>query len=61
MPDTGLLQQAELISIEKALALHHGNMTLTAKHLGIAKSTLYMKIKKYGIETKIAQIRNEPI
>ncbi|MFA5704346.1 MAG: sigma-54-dependent Fis family transcriptional regulator [Advenella sp.] len=58
-PDTGLLQHSELISIEKALALHHGNMTSAAKYLGIAKSTLYMKIKKYGIETKIAQIRND--
>ncbi len=58
-PDTGLLQHSELQSIEKALALHHGNMTSAAKYLGIAKSTLYMKIKKYGIETKIAQIRND--
>ncbi len=58
-PGTGLLQHSEQKSIEQALALHHGNMTSVAKYLGIAKSTLYMKIKKYGIETKIAQIRND--
>lgn len=58
-PETGLLQHSEQKSIEMALALHHGNMTSAAKHLGIAKSTLYTKIKKYGTETKIAQIRND--
>lgn len=31
---------------------HHGNLTHAAKELGIARSTLYSKLKKYGIQVK---------
>ncbi len=46
----GRLEDAELEFIRKALEADQGNLTLVAKHLGIAKSTLYIKLKKYGLE-----------
>lgn len=32
------------------LALYKGNRTLTAKHLGVSKVTLWKKMKKFGVE-----------
>lgn len=40
---------AEKIVIENAISEAQGNLTKAAKLLGIAKSTLYLKIKKYDI------------
>ena len=42
---TGKLEDAELEFIRETLEADHGNLTLVAKHLGIAKSTLYIKLK----------------
>jgi transcriptional regulator of acetoin/glycerol metabolism len=44
------LDTAEQQAIEAAIQQCGGNMTQTAKTLGIAKSTLYQKMKKYGLE-----------
>ena len=44
------LDYAERKTIEAAVKQSEGNMTKAAKILGIAKSTLYQKMKKYGIE-----------
>ena len=44
------LDYAERKAIEAAVKQSKGNMTQAAKTLGIAKSTLYQKMKKYGIE-----------
>lgn len=44
------LDYAERKAIEAAVSQSAGNMTKAAKILGIAKSTLYQKMKKYGIE-----------
>jgi transcriptional regulator of acetoin/glycerol metabolism len=44
------LDYAERKTIEAAVKQSEGNMTKAAKVLGIAKSTLYQKMKKYGIE-----------
>jgi transcriptional regulator of acetoin/glycerol metabolism len=44
------LDYAERKTIEAAVSQSAGNMTKAAKILGIAKSTLYQKMKKYGIE-----------
>ncbi len=44
------LDYAERTTIEAAVKQSNGNMTQAAKVLGIAKSTLYQKMKKYGIE-----------
>ena len=44
------LDYAERKTIEAAVKQSKGNMTQAARTLGIAKSTLYQKMKKYGIE-----------
>ena len=43
------LNQAEARAILKALHKHGGNRRKTADHLGINKTTLWRKMKKYGI------------
>jgi len=43
------LEMAEAESIRLALATSAGNLTQAASRLGIAKSTLYQKIRKYGL------------
>ena len=43
------LKQAEANTIVEVLKRHNGNRTLTAKELGIDKSTLWRKLKKYRI------------
>jgi DNA-binding NtrC family response regulator len=40
----------EIEAIKKALAISGGNKTLTAKKLGISRSSLYNKLKEYGIK-----------
>jgi transcriptional regulator of acetoin/glycerol metabolism len=35
-----------------AIELEHGNFTRAARRLGIAKSTFYEKMKRYGIERR---------
>ena len=44
-------EQAERTNILGELARQMGNKTKTARELGIAKSTLFEKLKKYGIRT----------
>lgn len=51
--NTGKLTMAEKQAIETALRQCEGNMTQTAKKLGIAKSTLYQKLKKYNIKSQL--------
>ena len=43
------LEENEKLIIEKALREVHGNVSAGAKKLGINRSTLYLKMKKYGI------------
>lgn len=43
------LRQAEQMAIENALRYYEGNISRTAKALGIGRNTLYDKIKKYDI------------
>ena len=47
----GLLHEAEVVAINHAISKSHGNLTNAAKILGIARSTLYDKMKKLEIET----------
>ena len=49
VPLMGKLEDLELALIRTTIAKDGGNLTLVAKHLGIAKSTLYLKLKKYGL------------
>jgi two-component system response regulator HydG len=43
------LEENERMVIEKALRKEQGNVSSAAKKLGINRSTLYQKMKKYGI------------
>ncbi|WP_222430439.1 sigma-54-dependent Fis family transcriptional regulator [Nocardioides sp. J9] len=43
------LETAERDAIVNALREHHGNRVAAAAHLGMARSSLYRKIKAYGI------------
>ncbi len=43
------LEEIERMAIMRTLKAQRGNKTQTAKALGIAYSTLYEKIKKYGL------------
>jgi transcriptional regulator with PAS, ATPase and Fis domain len=53
----GKLEDAELVFIRESLEADRGNLTLVAKHLGIAKSTLYVKLKKYGLDQIVDRVR----
>ena len=48
-PLSSPLKQAEAITIMEALSKYGGNRRKTAHHLGINKTTLWRKMKKYGI------------
>jgi transcriptional regulator with PAS, ATPase and Fis domain len=47
--DRGGLEQAEARAIRDALSLHGGNRTRAAAELGIHRSTLIRKLKRYGL------------
>ena len=49
-----LLKNAELQAIMKAYELTGGNQTKTAELLGISRSSLYRKLRKYGIEKNLS-------
>ena len=49
--DSGsVLTDYEKLLITDALEKYDFNIQATAQHLGIARNTLYRKIKKYGIQ-----------
>ncbi|MGU2420351.1 MULTISPECIES: sigma-54-dependent Fis family transcriptional regulator [Burkholderia cepacia complex] len=57
-PDTAdSLKTAEAEYIRRALARHGGNLTQAASQLGIAKSTLYEKIRKYDLLAAVSDVR----
>ncbi|MBS0555008.1 MAG: sigma-54-dependent Fis family transcriptional regulator, partial [Proteobacteria bacterium] len=49
--------EAELIRC--AIAATRGNLTQAARELDIAKSTLYQKVKQYGLEREISRVRSQ--
>ena len=51
------LEMAEAESIRDAIQQSRGNLTQVAIQLGIAKSTLYQKIKKYSLEGDLGATR----
>lgn len=58
--DVGLngLAKSEFEQICKVLRETSGNATLAAKRLGIAKSTLYLKLKKYSLDESMDSWRS---
>ncbi|MFH0783286.1 MAG: sigma-54-dependent Fis family transcriptional regulator [Pseudomonadota bacterium] len=48
--ERGSLQDSERATILRSLSRHRGNMRKSAADLGIARSTLYEKIRKFGID-----------
>ena len=51
------LDAVECDAISTAIARRQGNLTRVAKELRISKSTLYLKIDKYGLNTTLRQAR----
>lgn len=43
------LKDMERLLIEESLVFHRGNITLSAKRLGVGRATLYRKINEYGL------------
>lgn len=54
---SGKLQAGESQVIQQTLLSCRGNLTLMARELGIAKSTLYAKINKLGLIDQLKKIR----
>lgn len=52
------LRMAEVLLIETALAQHRGNLSSTAKALGISRPTLYRKINDYGISARSEETKS---
>jgi transcriptional regulator of acetoin/glycerol metabolism len=48
------LAEGEEAQISRAIAGCGGNLTLAARRLGIAKSTLYAKMRRYGLRREPA-------
>jgi len=44
--------------IRRAIAATNGNLTKAARELDIAKSTLYQKVRQYGLESEISRVRS---
>jgi transcriptional regulator of acetoin/glycerol metabolism len=53
----GDLREAEAEAIRMAMRLEGGNLTGAARRLGIAKSTLYAKIRGLGLSDHLASVR----
>ncbi|HSN14447.1 MAG TPA: sigma-54-dependent Fis family transcriptional regulator, partial [Anaeromyxobacteraceae bacterium] len=56
-PAAGSLGDAEAETIRAAVTAEGGNLTRAAQRLGIAKSTLYAKIREHGLGDAIAAAR----
>ncbi|MDP3455711.1 sigma-54-dependent Fis family transcriptional regulator [Methyloversatilis sp.] len=52
-PSLTSLENAEREVIVTAIIKHGGNMTAAAREAGIAKSTLYVKLKRFGIDEQL--------
>lgn len=53
----GSLENSGREFIRETIEAYQGNLTLVAKHLDIAKSTLYVKLKKYGLDQVVNNVR----
>ncbi|MCB1909280.1 MAG: sigma-54-dependent Fis family transcriptional regulator [Rhodocyclaceae bacterium] len=55
----GRLCEAEADCIRRAIATSGGNLTEAARQLAIAKSTLYQKLRDYGLQDEVASSRGQ--
>jgi len=53
------MENAERDVILTAIRQHDGNMTAVAREIGIAKSTLYVKLKRFGIDVRLKRFGME--
>jgi sigma-54 dependent transcriptional regulator, acetoin dehydrogenase operon transcriptional activator AcoR len=51
------LQDVERDAIAAVIRKHRGNLTRAATQLGISKSTLYLKVEKYTLESVVREVR----
>ncbi|MGE4482760.1 sigma-54-dependent Fis family transcriptional regulator [Acidocella sp.] len=56
-PGISPLELAEREAILHSVRLHQGNLTSVARDLGIAKSTLYVKLDRFGLKESVAILR----
>jgi transcriptional regulator of acetoin/glycerol metabolism len=56
--DLNGLESAEREAILRAIKGSRGNMTAVARELGIAKSTVYAKLKRFDLEAYVDDLRN---
>ena len=49
------IERAERDAIRVALSEHRGNVTASARALGLAKSTLYAKLRRYALDPAAAR------
>jgi transcriptional regulator with PAS, ATPase and Fis domain len=54
----GTLERAESDAILAAIRRHQGNLTSAARDLGIAKSTLYVRIERLGLKGSVGLMRS---
>ena len=47
--ETLQLEEMEVLLIKKAMQKHNGNITDTARELGLTRASLYRRLEKYGI------------
>ena len=47
--ETLQLEEMEVLLIKKAMQKHNGNITETARELGLTRASLYRRLEKYGI------------
>ncbi|MFG1330241.1 sigma-54-dependent Fis family transcriptional regulator [Xanthobacter autotrophicus] len=55
------MENAERLALLRAMQAHKGNMTAVARDLGIAKSTVYAKLRRFGLEGAVGETRRVQI
>jgi transcriptional regulator of acetoin/glycerol metabolism len=48
-------------AIQTVIRLHRGNLTHVARDLRISRSTIYLKLKKYGLEPVLSEVRTRGV
>jgi transcriptional regulator with PAS, ATPase and Fis domain len=61
MSPLGGLSQVERDAIQSVIRHHRGNLTHVARDLRISRSTIYLKLKKYGLEPVLSEVRTRGV